>query len=67
MYVVQKIITKFIFFTGHETIFAKRMIGGRICLFVLAGIFLILGPIEDCFHAESAGRICCGDSRSHMP
>jgi hypothetical protein len=55
MYVVQKIITKAIFFTGHETICAKRMIGGRICLFVLAGIFLILGPIEDCFHAESAG------------
>ena len=46
MYVVQKIITKAIFFTGHETICPKRMIGGRMGLFVLAaGIFLIVGPI----------------------
>jgi hypothetical protein len=45
MYVVQKIITKAMFFTGHEAIRAEPMIDGRICLFVLAGIFLILGPI----------------------
>jgi hypothetical protein len=45
MYVVQKIITKAIFFTGHETICPKRMIDGRTGLFVLAGILLIVGPI----------------------
>jgi len=45
MYVVQKIITKAIFFTGHESICAERMIDGRTGLFVLAGIFIIVGPI----------------------
>jgi hypothetical protein len=45
MYVVQKISTKAIFFTGHETIRPKRMIDGRTGLFVLAGIFLIVGAI----------------------
>jgi hypothetical protein len=55
MYVAQKIITKAIFFTEHETIFNEGMIDGRTGLFVLAGIFLILGPIEDCSHSEFAG------------
>ena len=55
MYVAQKIIKKAIFFTGHETICPERMIDGRTGLFVLAGIFLILGPIEDRFHSEFAG------------
>jgi hypothetical protein len=47
MYVAQKIIKKAIFFTEHETIFdeGEDMIDGRTGLFVLAGIFLILGPI----------------------
>ncbi len=45
MYVVQKIITKAIFFTGHESTSAERMIDGRTGLFVLAGIFIIVGPI----------------------
>ena len=45
MYAVQKIIKKAIFFTGHETIYLKRMIDGWTCLFVFAGIFFILGPI----------------------
>jgi len=45
MYAAQKIVTKAIFFTGHETIFNEGMIDGRTDLFVLAGIFLILGPI----------------------
>src|SRR5262249_32749679 len=44
-YVAQKIITKAIFFTGHQTICVKPMIDGRTCLFVLAGVFLIVGPI----------------------
>jgi hypothetical protein len=55
MYVVQKIITKAIFFTGHGPICTKHMIDGRTGLFVLAGIFFILGPIEDCSHSEFAG------------
>jgi hypothetical protein len=55
MYVAQKIIKKAIFFTGHEPIFSEDMIDGRTGLFVLAGIFLILGPIEDCSHSEFAG------------
>jgi hypothetical protein len=44
MYVAQKIIKKAIFFTEHETIFdeGEDMIDGRTCLFVLAGIFLIV-------------------------
>ena len=46
MYAAQKIVTKAIFFyTGHEMIFNEGMIDGRMGLFVLAGIFLILGPI----------------------
>jgi hypothetical protein len=45
MYVVQKLITKAIFFTGHEVIRAEPMIDGRTGLFVLAGIFIIVGPI----------------------
>jgi len=45
IYAVQKIIKKAIFFTEHETIYLKRMIDGRTCLFVFAGIFFILGPI----------------------
>ena len=45
MYAAQKIVTKAIFFTGHETIFSEDMIDGRTCLFVFAGIFSILGPI----------------------
>jgi len=57
MYVAQKIIKKAIFFTGHETIYLKRMIDGRTGLFVLAGIFLILGPVEDCSHSEFAGVV----------
>jgi hypothetical protein len=44
-YVAQQIIKKAIFFTEHETIYLKRMIDGRTCLFVFAGIFFILGPI----------------------
>jgi len=45
MYAAQKIVTKAIFFTGYEMIFNEGMIDGRTGLFVLAGIFLILGPI----------------------
>jgi len=45
MYVDQKIITKAIFFTAHETICARGMLDGRTSLFVLAGILLIVGPI----------------------
>jgi hypothetical protein len=45
MYVAQKIITKAIFFTGHESISPRHMIDRRTDLFVLAGIFFILGPI----------------------
>ena len=55
MYVVQKIITKAIFFTVHETIRAEPMIDGRICLFALAGNFSFVGVIWDCFHSEFAG------------
>jgi hypothetical protein len=55
MYVAQKIIKKAIFFTGHEPIFSEGMIDGRTGLFILAGIFFILGPIEDCSHSEFAG------------
>jgi hypothetical protein len=55
MYVVQKIITKAIFFTGHKVIRAEAMIVGRICLFVLAENFFFVGAIWDCFHSESAG------------
>src|SRR5262249_53893626 len=47
-YAAQKINTKAIFFTGHETISNERLIDGRTGLLVLAGIFLILHPIQDC-------------------
>ena len=54
--VVQKTITKAIFFTGaRKRIDGKRMIVGRICLFVLAGNFSFVGAIWDCFHSEFAG------------
>jgi len=56
MSVVQKTITKAIFFTGaRKRIDGKRMIVGRICLFVLAGNFSFVGAIWDCFHSEFAG------------
>jgi hypothetical protein len=46
IYAVQKIITKAIFFTEHETICIQRMIDGRTGLFVLAGILLIVAQFR---------------------
>ena len=54
-YVAQKIIKKAIFFTEHESIYFERMIDERTRLFVFAGIFFILGPLEDCSHSKFAG------------
>ena len=67
MYVVQKIITKAIFFTGHETICAERMIGGRICCSFLLEFSLSLVQLRIASMPNLQACICCGDSRSHMP
>jgi Na+/pantothenate symporter len=67
MYVVQKIITKAIFFTGHKVIRAEAMIVGRICLFVLAENFFFVGAIGIASIPNLQACICCGDSRGHMP
>ena len=45
MYAAQKIIKKAIFFTEHDLVQSEHMIDGRTGLFVLAGIFLIVGAI----------------------
>ena len=48
MYVAQKIIKKAIFFTEHlnDLVQSEDMIDGRACLFVLAGIFLIVAQVR---------------------
>jgi hypothetical protein len=46
MYAAQKIITKAIFSPSINDLgHSEGMIDGRTCLFVLAGIFLIVGAI----------------------
>jgi len=48
MYAAQKIIKKAIFFTEHlnDLVQSEDMIDGRACLFVLAGIFLIVAQVR---------------------
>ena len=48
MYAAQKIIKKAIFFTEHlnDLVQSEDMIDGRACLFVLAGIFLIVAQFR---------------------
>jgi len=48
MYAAQKIIKKAIFFTEHlnDHVQSEDMIDGRACLFVLAGIFLIVAQVR---------------------